>query len=100
MVIVRPTLAVVHWAASGQVAQAGPNSALPACRAWPRTKRMATVTRLGHVTGARVEVDVEPVLGELPGRGDRGLHLEPGVDAGGVEPLQDVAGDADRASSP
>src|SRR2546430_5605722 len=50
MVIVRPALAVVHWAASGQVAQAGPNSALPACRAWPRTKRMATVTRLGHVT--------------------------------------------------
>ena len=49
MVIVRPPLAVVHWAASGQVRQAAPNLAVPGV-ALAAAARMGTVTPAGQVT--------------------------------------------------
>ncbi len=49
MAIVRPPLAVVHWAASGQVRQAAPNLASPAWRSRPLA-RMGTVMPAGQVT--------------------------------------------------
>jgi hypothetical protein len=47
IVMTRPVAQVVHWAANGQAAQAGPNAALPPPRL---ADRIATLTRPGQVT--------------------------------------------------
>jgi len=49
MVIVRPPLAVVHWAASGQVRQGAQNLASPVWRSRPLA-RMGAVMPAGQVT--------------------------------------------------
>jgi len=53
---------------------------------------------VGAGDGAGVQVDVELVLGELPGGGDRGLHLQSRLDTGRVQLLQDLTGPVSRVA--
>ena len=84
MVIVRPSLAVVHWAASGQVRQAA--RTWRSRRAAPAAARMGTVTPTVEVTVLPSKVDGEAVFGETAF--DRGGRLV--FDA--VQPFQELTG--------
>ena len=75
MVIVRPSLAVVHRAASGQARQAAPNRAAPACR--PAAGRTGTVTPAGQVTVLPSRSIAKRSLGKRPFTAAGGWHLMP-----------------------
>ena len=90
MVIVRPSLAVVHWAASGQVRQAAANLAVPACR--PVAARMGTVTAGRAGDGLAVEAGSEAVLGKVTFHRGRRLAFDAVIDAGAVYPFEEFAG--------
>jgi hypothetical protein len=88
MVMVRPSLAVVHCAASGQVAQAGPNLACRRAvhRHWCGRGWAVTPGRAGH--GPSGQVNGEAVLGEVAFHRRGRLNFESIVDLGVVQSFQ------------
>jgi hypothetical protein len=91
MVIVRPPLAVVHRAASGQVRQAAPNLASPgvaAAAAGPDGHGDAR----GAGDGLAIKIDGEAVLGEVIFHRRWRLHLDAVADAGVFHAFNQLAG--------
>ena len=93
--MVRPPLATVHCAASGQLAQAARSRPLaPPVPAG----LIVVVTPAGQRTVPALPVDGELVLGQPSGRRDRRLHLAHRLDAGRVERLQQLTGAVGRVA--